>query len=315
MKIVITDWETVSKQDLSLSPLEALGEVTAYALTSAQELPARIADADVLLCNKTLITEADIQAAHRLKYIGVFATGYNNIDLAAATRHGIMVCNAGSYSTDAVAQHTFALLLEHMSRVGDYARFTKDGGWTRSETFTCMRYPTQELAGQTMGIIGYGSIGRRVAAIAQAFGMRVLCYTRTPKAASGVEFVPFETLLAQSDIISVHCPLNAGSQRMFRAETFARCKDGAFFINTARGGVVEEQALCDALASGKLCGAALDVLDAEPMRPDCPLLHAPNCRITPHVAWAPLRTRQRLMEIVCANLRAYLDGTPQNVVN
>lgn len=315
MKLVITDWQTVSNQDLPLAPLEAFGTVTAYPITPAAELAARIADADVLLCNKTVISEEIMVCAPKLKYIGIFATGYNNIDLAAARRHGITVCNAGSYSTEAVAQHTFALILEHMSRVGAYAQFTSAGGWCSSETFTAMRYGAQELCGQTIGLVGYGNIGRRVAEIANAIGMRTLCFTRTPKAAADVTFVDFDTLLRESDIISVHCPLNAASEKLFDSAAFSRCKDGALFVNTARGGIVDEAALRDALRSGKLGGAAVDVLTAEPMAADCPLLGAPNCIVTPHVAWAPLRTRQRLLRIVCENLAAFLAGTPQNVVS
>lgn len=314
MKIVIPDWKTVSIGDLDEQLLSPFGEIVFYPLTDQEQLVERIADADAVLCNKSRMTAEVIAAAPKLRYIGLFATGYNNIDLEAAKARGITVCNAGSYSTDAVAQHTFALILELASRVADYNAKVQKGEWLQSDVFSPFWYPTEELAGKTIGIIGYGSIAKAVIRIAQAFGMTVLCYTRTPREAQGVRFVSFEELLAQSDIVSVHCPLNQQTRRMFNADAFSRMKDSAWFINTARGAIAEEAALRDALVSGKLRAAAVDVLRREPMTEDCPLYGVENCIITPHVAWAPRATRTRLLELVCENLRAYLNGTPQNVI-
>lgn len=314
MNIVITDWKTMTSGDLSPDVLKAFGTVTTYDLTLPHEAAERIRDADVVLCNKTPMTAQVLANAPRLRYIGLFATGYNNIDLAYTNTHGITVCNAGGYSTDAVAQHVFAMLLAVMSRVEDYRRFTAEGHWIGSEVFSPFCFPMTELAGQTLGIVGFGNIGKAVATIALAFNMRVLCYTRTPKTMAGVDFVSFDELLARADIVSPHCPLNAQSEKLFDAAAFAKMKDGAVFLNTSRGGVVDEQALRDALDSGKVGFAALDVLETEPMSAQCPLIGAPNLLITPHVAWAPLQTRTRLLALVCENLRAFLDGTPQNVV-
>lgn len=314
MNIVITDWKTVTDGDLSLDSLRAFGEVTAYPLTAPEQIAERIKEADIVLCNKTPMTAEVLKEAPRLRYIGLFATGYNNIDLDYANAHGITVCNAGGYSTDAVAQHVFAMLLLLASRTDDYRRFTAEGRWIGSDVFSPFCYPMFELSGRTLGIVGYGNIGKAVARIAVAFGMKVLCFTRTPKEDPTVEFVGFEELLSRADIVSVHCPLNPQSDRLFNADAFARMKDGALFINTSRGGVVEETALAAALESGKLGAAALDVLQTEPMAADCPLIGVKNCLITPHVAWAPLQTRERLLALVCDNLRAFLNGTPQNVV-
>lgn len=314
MNIVITDWKTVTDGDLSTEGLETIGNVTAYPLTKPEDIASRIADADVVLCNKTPMTAEVLKHAPRLKYIGLFATGYNNIDLDYTNKNGITVCNAGGYSTDAVAQHVFAMLLSYASRVDDYRRFTEEGHWIGSDVFSPFCYPMTELCGRTFGIVGYGNIGKAVANIAKAFGMKVLVYTRTPKEDDTVEFVSFEELLSRSDILSAHCPLNPASEKLFNADAFAKCKDGALFINTSRGGVVDEQALKDALESGKLKGAMLDVLQIEPMTEDCVLHGVKNCLITPHVAWAPLETRKRLLTLVEDNLRAFLNGTPQNVV-
>lgn len=314
MKIVITDWKTVTNGDLTTAPIERFGEVTAYSLTKPDEIAERIKDADIVLCNKTPMTADVLCHAKKLKYIGLFATGYNNIELDYTNARGITVCNAGGYSTDAVAQHVFAMILSFMSRVEEYRRFCEDGKWIGSDVFSPFCFPMQELSGKTLGIIGLGNIGKAVANIALAFNMKVLCYTRTPKQADGVEFVELDELLARADIVSPHCPLNVDSARLFNAATFAKMKQGALFINTSRGGVVDEAALRDALVSGHLSGAALDVLDAEPMREDCPLYGVKNCLITPHVAWAPLETRSRLLSLVCDNIQAFLNGDPQNVV-
>ena len=314
MKIVVTDWQTVSCGDIDKAAIEALGDVTFYPLTAPDEVCDRVRDAEVILCNKTPITAAVMDAAPNLRYVGLFATGYNNIDIEQARDRGITVCNAGGYSTDAVAQHTFALMLECANRVSDYQAFVQNGEWIESETFSKFIFPMTELSGKTIGLIGFGSIGSAVAQLARAFHMRVLCHTRTPKTAEGVEFVGFEELLSRSDIVSVHCPLTEQTHHLLDAPAFARMKEGAWLINTARGPIVDEVALRHALDAGKIGFAALDVLDVEPMQADCPLIGAPRCIITPHVAWAPQVTRARLNDLVCENLKMYLAGTPQNVV-
>jgi len=315
MKIVITDRDTVTKGDLSLDCLERFGEVISYGLTAPGELVERIKDADVVLCNKTQMTAGVMDACPSLKYIGLFATGYNNIDTAHAREKGITVCNAGEYSSDAVAQLTFAMLLELCTSLSGYKAYTASGGWVTSPVFSAFIYPQRELAGMTLGVVGYGSIGRRVARIARAFGMRVLVYTRTPGSDPEAEYVSFDELLAQSDAITVHCPLTDATAKLFNESAFEKMKQGALFVNTSRGGVVDEHALRAALDSGKLAGAALDVLTTEPMTADCPLLGAENLLITPHIAWAPLETRQRLLGIVESNIENWQKGQPTNVVS
>ncbi|MBE6607215.1 MAG: D-2-hydroxyacid dehydrogenase [Ruminococcaceae bacterium] len=314
MKIVITDRATLG-EGIDLGLIGAFGELVIYPHTNHAELIERIADADILICNKTVVDKEALDAAKNLRCILLFATGYNNIDISYAAERGIAVCNAGQYSTYAVAQHTFALMLRQASRVAEYSDFVLDGGWIRSPLFSAFEYSTHELYGKTLGIIGFGSIGRAVCDIALAFGMKVLVYTRTPKEDDRVEFVSFDTLLASSDYISAHCPLTDKTAKMFNASAFEKCKKGAYFINTSRGGVVDEIALADALNSEKLSGAALDVLATEPMSANCPLIGAKNLTITPHVAWIPVETRQRLIGIVADNLKAFLDGTPKNKVN
>ena len=315
LTLVLPDSKTLTTGDLSLAPLEQFGRVAAYPLTALEALPARLQEADIVLCNKAPMNEETLRNAPNVRYIGLFATGYNNIDLPYTNRRGITVCNAGGYSTMAVAQHTFALLLHHYSRVADYDAFVGDGGWKRSDTFGPLVFPTTELCGRTIGLIGYGSIGQAVARIAQAFGMAVLVHTRTPRENTGsVRFVPLAELLASSDIVSVHCPLTAETHRLFDRAAFTRMRTGAFFLNTARGPIVDEAALREALESGKLAGAAIDVLEQGPMRDDCVLFGAPHLTVTPHIAWAPLETRERLLQTVIDNLRAFLDGHPQNVV-
>lgn len=312
---MITDAATVSQGELDLAPIEALGELTIYGATAPHELADRIADADILLCNKTKVDANVIESAKGLSLIALFATGYNNIDIAAARAHGITVCNAGQYSTAAVTQHTFALMLELFSKVGKYSKFVEDGLWKSSALFSPIEFRTNELFGKTLGIYGLGSIGRSVASVARAFGMRVIACSRTPRTIEGVEQVSFERLLAESDVLSVHCPLTTDTALRFRAREFAAMKKSAIFINTSRGGTVDERALADALASGEIAGAALDVLTDEPQSKDCPLTPSERLIITPHVAWTPIETRERLIGIVAENVRNFLDGHPTNVVN
>lgn len=312
MKIVLTDAQTVLDNLVNADILKQFGEVEEFGLLRYDEVAEKIADADMVVCNKTLLDKNTLRLAKNLKYVGLFATGYNNIDIDYCKAHNITVCNAGSYSTNAVAQHTFALILEHFNNTANYNKYVQDGLWKRSKTFSPFVYPLSELAGKTLGIVGFGNIGKAVARIANAFEMRVIAFNRSEKQADGVEFLSFETLLEQSDIVSVHCPLNSGSENLFDKNAFAKMKKGALFVNTARGGVMVEQDLFDALQSEHLGGAAIDTLRVEPMEEDCILMGAKNCIMTPHIAWAPVETRVRLMNIVADNIRAFLDGTPQN---
>ena len=312
MKIVLTDAQTVLDNLVNADILKQFGEVEEYGLLRYDEVAEKIADADMVVCNKTLLDKNTLRLAKNLKYIGLFATGYNNIDIDYCKEHNIAVCNAGSYSTNAVAQHTFALILEHFNNTANYNKYVQDGLWKRSKTFSPFVYPLSELAGKTLGIVGFGNIGKAVAKIANAFEMRVIAYNRSEKQADGVEFVSFDTLIEESDVVSVHCPLNSESKDMFDKNAFAKMKKGALFVNTARGGVMVEQDLFDALQSEHLGGAAIDTLKVEPMEEDCILMGAKNCIMTPHIAWAPVETRVRLMNIVADNIRAFLDGTPQN---
>lgn len=315
MKILITDYKTIRHEnEFSFDIFKKFGDVVHYEIISRSELLREARDTDIILCNKIEIDKEVMENAPKLKYIGLFATGYNNIDMCCAKEHGITVCNAGSYSTNAVAQQVFGYILSYYTKVEQYDRLVKSGAWITSPTFSMMCYPTDELSNKTIGIIGYGSIGKTVAKIANAFDMNVLVHTRTPKTDNTVKFVDFKELLNKSDIVTVHCPLTEQSKNMFNSKTFGMMKDGAFFINTSRGGVVDEQALFDALNSGKLSSAAIDVLKEEPMRADCVLKNAKNIMITPHSAWTPITTRKRLIDIVSDNLSSYLSGKPKNVV-
>lgn len=308
-KIVILDGKTVSKGDVDLSMFSEFGELVIYDLTPPELVAERVADAEYILCNKVVLNESNLKDASNLKFIGLFATGYNNIDIGYCAERGIVVANAGSYSTEAVAQHTFALILNHYSSISKYEKYVADGEWMNSDTFTAFAFPLNELMGKTIGIVGYGAIGKEVARIAEAFRMNIITYTRK------VGKEQLERLLRESDVVTVHCPLNEESAGMFNREAFAKCKDGAYFVNTARGGVVVDEDLVWALESGKLSGAAVDVLASEPMSKDCKLFGAKNITFTPHVAWAPIETRERLMEIVKENIRSFNAGCPKNKVN
>ena len=318
LKIVLTDCETVSANDLDLSVLEKFGEVTYYPDTPKELIAERIKDANIVICNKTVIGKNEMDAAKDLGLITLFATGYNNIDVKYAASKNIAVCNAGSYSTHAVAQQTFSYILDFASRIALYDADVKDGSWIRSRLFSVFSRPTFELLGKTIGIFGYGAIGRQVANIANAFGMNVLVCTRTKRPELDkvpVTYVDLDTLLTKSDFITLHCPLNDQTRGLFGKEAFQKMKKGSYFINTARGAVIDEQALVDALNENHLAGAAIDVLATEPMQKDCPLLNAKNIRITPHVAWAPIQTRMRVLDTVVKNIETYLEGNPQNKVN
>ncbi len=315
MKIVIPDWDTVSADDVGFSVFSKYGEVFCCGPTLPEEAAEKIGDAEIVLCNKTPITAEVIAKCPNLRYIGLFATGYNNIDLPAATARGIVVSNAGEYSTQAVVQHTFALLLALASSLTAYDASVKNGEWERSTTFSYFPHPVHELWGKTFAVIGYGSIGRSVAKVADAFGMKVIVSTRTTPQNCPFPVVSMEEAFRQADVLSVHCPLTEQTAHLIRRETLALMKPEAYLINTARGGIVQEQELADALNSGRIAGAGLDVLQSEPMSPDTPLKTAKNCLITPHIAWSPLETRQRLVCIVAENLEAFLNGSPKNQVN
>ncbi len=315
MKIVLTDSQTVVDDIVGADIFNEFGEVSSYGLLSYEDVADAVADADAVLVNKTLLDPYTLRFADKLRYIGLFATGYNNIDIPYCREKGITVCNAGSYSTNAVAQHTFALILEHFSHTAEYDDFVKRGMWKRSPTFSPFVFPQRELSGKTIGIVGLGAIGQAVARIALAFDMKVVAYNRSQKDIPGVKMVTFEELLTLSDIVTVHCPLNEDSKGLFDRTAFERMRPGALFVNTARGGVMSEKDLFDALESGHLGGACIDTLSVEPMEEDCILMKAGNCIITPHIAWAPVETRQRLMGIAADNLRAFLAGKPQNVVS
>ncbi len=313
MRILITDCASLtSGGDLSLEPLKKYGEITEHGNISRAELLKEVADKDIVLCNKTVIDSEVINAAPNLKYIGVFATGYNNIDITLAKQRGIAVCNAGSYSTNAVAQQVIAYILLHYTNIPRYNEFVKEGGWKRSPVFSPLVFPTDEVAGKTLGIIGYGNIGKAVEKAAAGLNMNVLVCTRTVRENGVTRFTDFDTLLKNSDIITLHCPLNKQSENMMNEEAFSKCKRGAVFINTSRGGTVDETALLNALKSGRLSGAAIDVLKEEPMSEDCVLADAPNIIITPHTAWAPLSTRRRLLSITCENIDSFLNGKSKN---
>ena len=315
MKLLLTDCATLrSNGDLPLDSLKRFGNIFEYESITRAELLREAADADIILCNKTLINKEVFDAAEKLKYIGLFATGYNNIDIDYAKQKGVTVCNAGSYSTDAVTQQVIGYILMHYTAIPEYNEFVKKGGWKKSAVFSPLVFFSDEVAGKTLGIVGYGSIGKSVEKAAKGLGMNVIVYTRTVRENGETRFTDLDTLLKESDIVTLHCPLNAQSADMMNAEAFARMKDGAFFINTSRGGTVDENALYDALSSGKLSGAAVDVLKKEPMSKDCPLDKAPNLTITPHTAWAPLTTRKRLLGIVESNIEAFLKGAPQNKI-
>ncbi len=316
MKIVVLDWNTMTSDgDISPDTLRQLGEVEIFSLTKPSEAAERIGNADAVLCNKVPITREVMDKCPNLKYIGLFATGFNNIDISYASERGITVCNAGQYSTYAVAQQVFAYILDHFSRIRDYDFSVKNGDWEHSATFSYFPITTGELCGKTLSIVGFGSIGRQVAKIGEAFGMNVIVSTRTAPDNCRYELADLITAAEKADVLTFHCPLTDKTEGMVNRDLLSHMKSSAVLINTARGGIVRENDLADALNSDRIAAAYLDVLDKEPMSPNTPLKSAQNCVITPHIAWAALETRQRLMDIVTENLRAWLDGNPQNKVN
>lgn len=317
-QIVVLDGYTLNPGDLSWKSLEDIGEVRIYDRTEAKDIPERIGDSDIVLTNKTVLTEETLKACPTVRYIGCMATGYNVIDVAAANKLGMTVTNIPAYGTEAVAQFTMALLLEITSRVGMHSEAVKQGQWSACPDFCFWNAPLMELAGKTMGIIGYGAIGQSVARKAEAFGMEVLAYRRTPDRSMETEhchMVSMDEIFEKSDIITLHCPLTAENEEMINRETIGRMKDGVILLNTGRGKLICEADLRDALNSGKVAGAGVDVASVEPVHPDNPLLQAKNLWMTPHIAWAPRETRQRLMDILVSNINAFLDGHPVNEVH
>ena len=319
MKIVVLDGYTENPGDLSWEWLESLGELTVYDRTpnETQEIIRRIGDAEVVFTNKCPLQKPVLDACPKLRYISVLATGYNVVDVAYAAQKGIPVSNVPTYGTEAVGQFAIALLLEICSRVAHHSEAVHQGRWEAGPDWCFWDYPLIELAGKTMGIIGFGKIGRTTGRIARALGMRVLANgsRETEEGRAIAEYVDRDTLLKTSDVVVLHCPLFPDTQGMINRESIAKMKDGAILINNSRGGLVVEQDLADALNSGKLYAAGLDVVSTEPIRGDNPLLTAKNCFITPHISWAPREARARIMEISEKNLRAFLDGAPINVVN
>ena len=314
-RLVVLDGFTTNPGDLSWEPLERLGQLSVHNRTPPELVAERLAGADVAFTNKTRLTAADLAAAPQLRGIGMLATGHDVVDGAAAAARGVPLCNVPEYSTASVAQAVFALLLELTNRTGHHDALVRAGRWSAGPDFSFWEGNLTELAGLSFGVVGLGRIGLAVAAIARAFGMEVLAYRRQPISAEGVSGVDLPTLLQRSDVVSLHCPLTPETRGLINAERIARMKPGALLINTGRGPLVNEADLAAALHSGRLGGAGLDVLSLEPPEPSNPLLHAPNCVITPHIAWATRSARERLIEAAAANAAAILAGAPQNVVN
>lgn len=317
MKIVHLEGNAVNPGDLSWDILNQFGDVTVYERTAPEEAVQRIGDAEIVLINKTPITAELLDQCPNLRLICVQATGYNVVDCDAAKKRGVLVCNVPAYGTNAVAQFTFSLLLELCNQVGHHDRAVHDGKWCSCLSFCFWETPQMELAGKTLGIIGFGKIGRAVGKIANAFGMEVLAYNRSrcPEGEMIGKYVDLDTLLKDSDIISLHCPLTPENRGLINAQTISKMKDGAILLNTARGPLLNEQDVADALGNGKLRGAAVDVVSSEPMLPDNPLLTAPNCIITPHMAWTPVESRQRIIDCTVNSIQGYLNGKPVNTVN
>ncbi len=316
MQIVVLDGSTLNPGDLAWEALKVLGPCAIYDRTEPALVVERACGAKIVLTNKTVLTGATIGQLPQLRYLGVLATGYNVVDIEMAKQRGICVTNVPAYGTASVAQMVFAHLLDFTQHVGEHSRSVHNGDWSRSPDFCYWNYPLVELAGLTMGIVGLGRIGRQVAKLALTLGMKVIYFDVTPDPAApvGVAAVELDTLFRESDVVSLHCPLTQDNRGFINRRRLERMKPTAFLINTSRGPLIDEPALAEALNEGRLAGAGLDVLCEEPPRDDNPLLHAKNCTITPHIAWATKAARQRLMDVAVANVRAFLQGTPQNVV-
>lgn len=314
MKIVFLDANTITDTGSSLEPFREYGELIEFPVVKDEEIIPLIEDADIVFCNKARLSAEKLSHAKKLKYIGELATGYDNIDINYCHQNSITVSNAGVYSTDNVAQQVFSFILNEYSKTAAFDSFVKDGGWIASPTFSPLAYRTHIISEKTLGIFGFGNIGQAVAKIALAFGMKVIVCTRTKKEFAGVRFVDFDTLLRQSDIITLHSPLTDETRGLFNKEAFKKCKSTAFLINTSRGPVINENDLAEALESGEIGGAAVDVLSVEPMSNDCPLFGAKNITFTPHIGWASDEAKKRLFDITLENFKCYLSGNPRNVV-
>jgi glycerate dehydrogenase len=316
MKITVLDGHTLNPGDLDWRGLRSLADCTVFNRTLPEQLVQRAAGSEIVLTNKVVLGEAEMAALPELRCIGVLATGVNVVDLDAARQRSIVVTNVPAYSTSSVAQQVFALLLELTRGAGRHSRLVHEGHWAASPDFAFWDSPQIELAGLSIGLVGFGAIGQAVARVAQAFDMRVMVHTRTPDPQGwpGVDFVSLDDLFSQADILSLHCPLTEETSPLVNAGRLTTMKPSAFLINTGRGPLVDEAALAEALHAGRLAGAGLDVLSKEPPSADNPLLTAPNCLITPHIAWATRAARQRLMDTVVANVAAFLAGSPQNRV-
>ena len=318
MDIVILDGYTLNPGDLSWKPLKDLGNLTVYDRTQSELVDERIQTAEIVFTNKTVLTAENLASAQKLRYIGVLATGYNVVDIDAAGRAGIVVTNIPTYGTAAVAQYAAALLLELCHHVGEHGRCVQAGEWSKNPDWCFWKYPLTELAGKTMGIVGFGKIGQSTARIAQALGMKILAFDRYRKPeleSDTCRYAGWDELLRESDVISLHCPLFPETKGIINCESLRKMKDGVLIINTARGEVIVEKDLRDAVDAGKVGGAAVDVVSKEPIEIDNPLLGCDRIIITPHIAWAPAESRKRLLTAVAENLRSFLDGTPKNVVN
>lgn len=314
LKLIILDGHAVNPGDLPWNFLDGIVEYKVYERTSSEEVLEHIGDSDAVFLNKIQITKEIFEACPKLKYIGVLATGYNVIDLEAAREHGVTVTNIPAYSTDSVAQHVFAFILYFTNQVAQHSASVMAGDWVKCRDFCFWNGSLSELKGKTLGIFGYGNIGKKVAEIAKAFGMKVICCTRTAKEGMP-ESVSFEELLKRSDFLTLHAPLTEKTKNIINKNSLSLMKPTAYLINTARGGFVVEQDLADYLNNDGIAGYAADVLLQEPMAADCPLINAKNCVITPHIAWAPRETRKRLQGIAEENLKAWIEGSPINVVN
>lgn len=319
MKIVILDGFTSNPGDLNWDKMEALGDLTVYEYTPNQtsDIVDRLQDCEIALTNKTVITAEVMKACPKLQYIGVLATGYNVVDMAAAATHGITVTNVPGYSTQAVAQQAFALLLDICSHAAHHSKEVHNGRWSRGRDFCFWDYPLIELDHKTAGIIGFGQTGKAIGRVAKEFGMRVITNGshETPEGKAIGEYVSREQLLKESDVIFLACPLNEQTKDLVCKETIAQMKDGVILINTSRGGTIVEKDLAEALHSGKVYGAGVDVVSVEPAKPDNPLLACENCVITPHIAWAAKEARVRLIDIASGNVKCFLEGKAQNVVH
>ena len=314
-KIIILEKNSVTPSgDINLESLEKLGNVTVFDNVPDGNLEDIVKDAEAVICSKAKFTADVLGKCPNLKYIGLWATGYDNIDVSAAAEKGITVSNVPGYSTDSVAQHTFAMILNLASNSVKYDKSVHDGDWKKSQIFTYLDFPIMEISGKKLGILGYGAIGKAVARIGVAFGMQPIIHTRTKPSDCPYPVVSFDELLAESDFLTLHCPLTDKTKKIINKDSLSKMKNSAFIINTSRGGTIDETALAEALHNGIIAGAGIDVLDGEPMRADHPFFDAPNCIITPHIAWASIEARQRLVNIVFDNLKGYLDGKPLNNV-